>query len=106
MKSKFLSLALIAGLTFLFGCYPNGAEYYEETDVVYTNYDDTYNFASKGTYSMPNKIVKITGELKDGEDPEFVKEPQNTQVLEKIESNITKLAYTKVTDLYLSVCLY
>jgi hypothetical protein len=98
MRQKILVMAMIAGLSILWGCYPDGAEYYEETDVVYTNYDDTYNFASKGTYSMPNKIVKITGELKDGEDPEFVKEPQNTQVLQKIEANMTAMGYTKVTD--------
>jgi hypothetical protein len=98
MKSKFLSLALIAGLTFLWGCYPDGAEYYEETDVVYTNYDDTYNFASKGTFSIPDKIVKITGNLQEGEEPEFVKEPYNTQILQKIESNLTQLGYTKTTD--------
>ena len=98
MKRKFLSLALIAGLTFLWGCYPDGAEYYEETDIVYTNYDDKYEFVSKGTYSIPDKIVKITGELVEGEDPEFVKEPYNTQVLQKIQSNMTALGYTKVTD--------
>jgi hypothetical protein len=98
MKRKFFVLAVIASLSFLWGCYPDGAEYYEETDIVYTNYDDGYNFASKGTYSIPDKIVKITGELAEGEDPEFVKEPYNTQVLQKIQSNMTALGYTKVTD--------
>jgi hypothetical protein len=80
------------------GCYPDGAEYYEETDIVYTDYDDQYDFKSKGTYSIPDKIVKITGELKDGEDPEFVKEPYNTQVLQKIKSNMTALGYTETAD--------
>jgi hypothetical protein len=98
MKQKFLSLVLIAMLSFLWGCYPDGAEYYEETDIVYTNYDDKYDFKSKGTYSIPDKIVKITGNLVDGEDPEFVKEPYNTQVLQKIQSNMTAMGYTKVTD--------
>lgn len=88
-------------LTLLFlmsGCYPDGAEYYDETDIVYTNYDDKFDFASKGTFSMPDKIVKITGNLKEGEDPEFVKEPYNTQILQKIQSNMTNLGYTKVAD--------
>jgi len=98
MKRKFLSLALIAGLIFLWGCYPDGAEYYEDTDVVYTNYEKMYDFKAAGTYSMPNKIVKITGNLAEGEDPEFVKEPYNTQILQKIQSNMTALGYTKVTD--------
>jgi hypothetical protein len=98
MKQKFFAMALIAGLSFLWGCYPDGAEYYEETDIVYTNHDDKYDYVNKGTYSIPNKIVKITGNLADGEDPEFVKEPQNTQVLQKIVSNMTALGYTKVED--------
>ena len=97
MKKKFFTLAIIAVLSFMWGCYPDGAEYYEETDIVYTNYDDNYNFASKGTYSMPDKIVKITKELVEG-DPEFVKEPYNTQILQKIASNMTAMGYTKVVD--------
>ena len=88
----------VALLFLMAGCYPDGAEYYEETDIVYTNYDDKFDFKSKGTYSIPNKIVKITGVLADGEDPEFVKEPYNTQVLQKIESNMTALGYAKTTD--------
>jgi hypothetical protein len=88
----------VALLFIMSGCYPDGAEYYEDTDVVYTNYDDSYNFTSKGTYSMPNKIVKITKELAEGEDPEFVKEPYNTQILNKIESNMSAMGYTKVAD--------
>jgi hypothetical protein len=95
MKQKFLVLAFIAGLIVFGGCYPDGAEYYEETDIVYTNYDEDYNFESKGTYSMPDKIVRITKDLGEGEEPEFVKEPYNTQMLNMIESNMTALGYTK-----------
>ena len=97
MKQKISALVFLTGFLFFGGCYPDGAEYYEDTDIVYTNYDDSYNFESKGTYSMPDKIVKITKELVDG-DPEFVKEPYNTQILKKIESNMTAMGYTKVAD--------
>lgn len=98
MKEKLLALTCIVGLLFLGGCYPNGAEYYEDTDVVYTNYDDSYDFKSKGTYSMPDKIVNINGNIVEGEEPEFIKEPYNTQILQKIESNMTALGYSKTTD--------
>jgi hypothetical protein len=98
MKRKFLSLAIIVSLAFLWGCYPDGAEYYDETDIVYTNYEKKFDFKAAGTYSMPDKIVKITGNLVDGEDPEFVKEPYNTQVINRIKDNMTKLGYTKTTD--------
>ncbi|MBU2651827.1 MAG: DUF4136 domain-containing protein [Bacteroidetes bacterium] len=79
-------------------CYPDGPESYDDMDVVYTNYDDEFNFASQGTYVIPDKIVKITGTLDQGEDPEFVKEPYNTQMLDRIESNLAALGWTKVDD--------
>ena len=96
MKTKlFYMLALVLILA---GCYPGGAEYYEETDIVYTNYEESFDFASKGTYSIPDKIVKVTGNIAEGEDPEFVKEPYNTQILQKIESNMTAMGYSKIED--------
>ena len=96
MKKKlvfYLGIVLI-----MVSCYPQGPEYYEDLDVVYTNHDDQFDFASKGTFAMPSKIVKVTGDLVEGEDPQFVKEPYNTQMLQKIESNMTALGWTKVND--------
>ncbi len=89
----------IIGIVFLMvSCYPGGAEYYEDMDIVYTNYETDYDFASKGNYAMPDQIVKITGNLVEGEDPEFVKEPYNSQVLAKIADNMSALGWTKVDD--------
>lgn len=96
MKRKiFYLLALVILLA---GCYPDGPEYYSDLDIVYTNYDDEFNFTGKGTYSMPDKIVKITGNLAEGEDPEFVKEPYNTQILAKMAASMTALGYSKTDD--------
>ena len=93
------NVILLMGIVFLMvSCYPEGPVSYEELDLVYTNYDDSYDFDSQGTYSLPDKIVKITGNLADGEDPEFVKEPYNTQILQRIESNMSNLGWTKVDD--------
>jgi hypothetical protein len=89
----------LIGIIFLMvSCYPEGIEYYEETDIVYTDYTESFDFASRGTYAMPDKIVKITGNLVEGESPEFVPEPYNTQILNKIESNMTALGWTKIAD--------
>lgn len=96
MKKKivfYLSIIVMLG-----ACYPQGPEYYEDLDLVYTNYDDQYDFMSKGTYSMPDKIVKVTGNLLEDEEPEFVKEPYNTEMLEKMEANMTALGWTKTAD--------
>ena len=96
MKRVFYFSAILIFL--MAGCHPFGPEYYEELDIVYTNYDDKFDFASKGTYTMPDKVVKITGNLVEGDDPEFVKEPYNTQILQRIESNMTNMGYTKSGD--------
>ena len=94
MKKKIvlcLSIIVILG-----SCYPKGPEYYEELDIVYTNYENHYDFANKGTYAIPDKIVKITGNLIEGEDPVFVEEPYNGQFLQRIEDNMADLGWTKV----------
>jgi hypothetical protein len=96
MKTKIAIYLVVIGI--MASCYPQGPEYYEDLDLVYTNYDDTFDFASKGTYSMPDKIVKVSGDLAEGADPEFVKEPYNTQMLTKIAANMTALGYTRVDD--------
>lgn len=96
MKRKIFYFAVVALL--MAGCYPEGPEYYEELDIVYTNYDDEFDFTANSTYSMPDKIVKITGDLADGELPQFVKEPYNTQMLQRIQSNMTTLGYSKTDD--------
>lgn len=87
------------GIIFLMvSCYPEGPEYYEDLDLVYTNYTESFDFSSKGTYAMPDKIVKVTGNLSEGEEPEFVKEPYNTQILQRIENNMSALGWTRVND--------
>lgn len=96
MKKKFifyLSIALVMA-----SCYPGGTEYYEDTDVVYTDYDDKFDFSSKGVYAIPDKIVKVQGDVAEGEEPEFVKEPYNTQMLNQIMSNMTAMGWDTVAN--------
>ena len=89
----FLGVVLTLG-----SCQVQGPEYYEDLDLVYTNYDDQFDFSSGGTYAMPDSIVKVTGNLIEGEDPEFVKEPYNTQILQKIEANMSALGWNRTDD--------
>jgi hypothetical protein len=98
MKQKLLALVFLTGLIIFGGCYPDGAQYYSETDVVYTDYDDQFDFGTKKTYAIPDKIVKITKDLIEGEEPEFIDEPYNTQILNRIESNMAEMGYTKTDD--------
>jgi len=93
MKNKPI---LIAALLLLAGCYPGGADFAEDTDVVYTNYDETYDFASKGTFAMPDEIV-VDAEVEDGDVTiEYMPDIFADPLLEQIESNMEALGYTRV----------
>jgi hypothetical protein len=96
MKTKLVFYLSI--MITMVSCYPDSPKSYEDLDVVYTNYDDQYNFGSQGTYAMPDRIVKVSGDLADGEEPEFIEEPFNTQMLQTIESNMSALGWTRVLD--------
>jgi hypothetical protein len=89
---------LIGIMLLMVSCYPGEIDSYEETDIVFTNYEKSFDFASAGTYAMPDQVVKVTGNLIEGQDPEFVSEPYNTQILNKIKSNMTALGWTQVED--------
>ena len=91
-----LAIVMAALSVLLLGCYPQGPEYTDDLDVVLTNYKEAYDFKSKGTYAMPNKIVKITGSAIDGDEPEFVPDITATAILAQIDENMLKLGWTKV----------
>lgn len=94
MISK-LVLSVLAGVLF-FGCYPGGPDYTEDLDVVYTTYSQDYNFASKSTYAMPDKIV--TDVKIDNGDTTYVymKDVFAQPILQTIQKNMTNLGWTLV----------
>jgi hypothetical protein len=94
-KRSILMVTIFSGLL-LWGCYPHGAEYTEDLDVVLTYHNPEYDFTSKGTYAMNDSIVKITGNKQEGEKPEFIPQVTATQILARIDMNMLALGYTKV----------
>ncbi len=98
MNRKIYSFATVVLLTVLFGCYPGGADYIDEYDITYTNYDKTYDFVSKGTYTLPNKVVKISGDLVsvNPQPPEYLKDVYGLPILAQIDANMQALGWTKV----------
>lgn len=81
---------------FLFGCYPDGPEYTEDLDVVLTYFNDEYDFQSKTTYARPDRIVMITGNLQEGDDPVFIPDVTAALILSQIDENMADLGYQKV----------
>ena len=92
---KVLSLTAIVFL--LTQCYPEGPEYIDELDLVYSNYDPGTNFASKQTYAIPDKIMKIDDDLIAGGDPNFVKDTYAKPMLDKIKQNMSNNGWQLVS---------
>ena len=87
----------LAGLiAVLPGCYPQGPEFTEDLDVVLTYFQDDYDFESRQTYALPDKIVKITGNLQEGEDVEYIPDATASLILGRIEENMNDLGWQKV----------
>lgn len=91
---KFLSLAAIVVL--LTQCYPEGPVYTDELDLVYTNYNPAYDFATKHTFAMPDKIMKIDDNLINGDDPTYVKDVYASVMLDKIRQNMLNNGWSQV----------
>ena len=96
MRKKIFSLVAILGGLLLWGCYPNGPTYTDDLDLVLTHHNPDYDFAAKNTYAMPDSIVKITGNVQEGERPEYVKDVYAEQILQKIADNMEALGWTRV----------
>jgi hypothetical protein len=95
-KSKFL-IATILGALLLWGCYPDGPSYTEDLDLVITHHVPEYDFASKVTYAMPDKIVKVTGNLSEGDLPEFIPDAVASSILGRIAENMLELGWERVS---------
>jgi hypothetical protein len=95
-QSKRFLLPVLLGILF-WGCYPGGAEYYEDLDIVYTSYDVEYDFQGKNTYARPDKIVKDV--TIDNGDTTFVymNDIYAIPILEAIDRNMQANGWTKVS---------
>jgi hypothetical protein len=96
MKKRISFIVFTISVILLWGCYPQGPDYIEELDVVLTNHKDDYDFSSKSTYAMPDSIVRITGNMLEDEEPEFIPDETAQSILARIASNMDALGYTRV----------
>jgi hypothetical protein len=97
MMRKMLKIMLVVFITgTLSGCYPEGPDYYDDYDIVYTNYDNNYVFTGHPKYAIPDKIIKITGNMDAGKPPEYVGSAYSTQMLNTMKANMASLGYSLV----------
>lgn len=96
MKKRTLTILTIFSAILLAGCYPQGAEYVEDLDVVITKHNEKYDFSAKSTYAMPDKIVKVTGNKVEGDNPEFIPDIYAGPILSRIATNMEAMGWTKI----------
>jgi uncharacterized protein DUF4136 len=109
MTSKFYRWLTVLILPVIASCYPKGAEYTDELDLVYTNYAPSFDFKSKHTYAIPDSVIKITGDRFDDPDgngkPEFAKPPYSTAILSGLKAGMAaygwQLASKNTADMIL-----
>lgn len=71
------------------GCYPGGADYVEDLDIVITDYDDSFDFSGKNTYALVDSISHVGGE-NSALDRAF-----DQEILNQIDANMMDRGYTK-----------
>lgn len=97
MKVNLMRFGLaIAASLILWGCYPGGPEYYEDTDITFTQYDLEFDFNARSTFAMPDKIV-IDVEIKNGDTTYvYMKDVFAIPILQTIRSNMENYGWRLV----------
>jgi Domain of unknown function (DUF4136) len=100
MKTLIRTFMVVSMTWGLFGCYPEGPEYVDELDIVYTNYDPSFDFKALGTFALPDNVIKLDGKdfkNNNGEDiPEFVSPQYAMPILNAIRDNMEDMGWTQV----------
>lgn len=82
------------------GCYPKGAEYIEELDLVYTNYYNQFDFQAQNTYAIPDSVIKITGDAINDPDgdgkPQYISAANSKVILDQVNKNMSDFGWTRV----------
>ena len=94
---KFFFVAVLAGAmgSLLSSCYPEEVNSYSELDLVFTNYDETYDFNGVMTYHLPDTVIPI---LDEDDDPEDVNTTNDAFILQEIRKQLGEAGLTYVAD--------
>lgn len=62
MKTYFTKAVTLLTLVLFGSCHPEGPEFTEDLDVVYTDYDAEFDFSTQETFALPDSIILITNQ--------------------------------------------
>ncbi len=93
MKNKIL--LILPCLALLWGCYPGGADYVDQLDIVLSNYSQDNDFTKMKTYAMSDSIVKVTD---DQLVTQFIKQSNAATITARIRKNMADYGWTEVDE--------
>lgn len=92
MKNKIL--LILPCLALLWGCYPGGADYVDQLDIVLSNYDKDNDFSKLKTYSISDSVLKLEDDLL----PQYVKPANAAIIVSRIRKNMADYGWTEVDE--------
>lgn len=91
------SLVISLFVILLAGCYPQGPDFVDELDAVYTNYDPSFNFDQAYTYSLPDGVLDINdSDLDPPGQPAYIDSKFGNAILDEIRANLDGMGWTEV----------
>ena len=78
----------------MYSCYPGGLEYYSDSDIVVTDFDEGFNFASSKLYFMPDTIHHV---VEDGKEDEVDRQYDEAAV-NLVAMNLDAAGYTRLEN--------
>ena len=97
IKKTLWYVALLVMPVIISSCYPGGAEYVDELDIVGTRYDSEFDFSTAKTYLMPDTIVVIT-DPDDPENNEPIRKDLNKLIISETAKQMQALGYERIFD--------
>lgn len=91
-RAGLLGLAVLGAL--LASCYPGDLTSVEDADIVVTAYDETFDFSTASTWSMPDSVVAVSVDNPFAEYGHLF----DAEILAAVESHMNALGYTREPD--------
>lgn len=98
MTRKILGASMLTAAVFLTGCYPDSPDTLSEYDLVYTDRSPSFDFAAATTYSLPDSVVLITGNVAEGELPDMVNPVYGDVIIDRIRQNMNSRGWQEVVE--------
>ena len=91
MKSKLLFSAVLLALVTITGCYPGSDRSLQSTEIIFTTYDEGFDFSKNKTYFLVNEVTDLdTGKTVD-------QGVQNT-ILAQVRANMDARGWEEIKD--------